>query len=109
MSKSNQACIKIVNRNGYLFLSVAFKGVRKFKTLGFKCPVQCWNADREQCLSTLKNYKTINVHISQMKMDMVERMNKYIINNIPYTVDMLLEEEVVKDLSGASLSFNRCL
>lgn len=27
MSKSNQACIKIVNRNGYLFLSVSWKGI----------------------------------------------------------------------------------
>lgn len=109
MSKSNQACIKIVNRNGYLFLSVSFKGVRKFKTLGFKCPIQCWNADRECCTSSLKNYKMINVQISKMKMDMIERMNKFVMMNMPYTVDMLLEEEVVKDLNGASLSFNSFL
>ena len=109
MSKSNQACIKIVNRNGYLFLSVSWKGVRKFKSLGFKCPVQCWNAGRECCTSSLKNYKMINVHISKMKMDMIERMNKFVMMNMPYTVDMLLEEEVVKDLNGASLSFNSCL
>ena len=106
MSKNSVATVHLVNRGGYLFLSVCWRGNRKYKSLGFKCDERYWNCKKEVCMAGCPNHRTINVNITKAKMDVIERINKFVISGQPYTVDMVLEEDVVKDLNGVGLSFS---
>lgn len=103
MSRIKTGAIKIVNRQGgYLFLSVSHSGVRKFKSLGFKCDKKYWDAKRELCLSGLDNYRGVNVQITSEKMKVIERMNSFIIAGKDYNVDDLLLDEVI-DIRSKSI------
>ena len=99
--KTTKATIKIVNRAGYLFISVSWHG-RVFKSTQYKCPLKWWNNKAEQCTSKCPNYRIINFEINKLKNKLIECRDKYIISGKPYTAQMLCDCLDMVDYNGNS-------
>lgn len=99
--RTTKATIKIVNRAGYLFLSISWHG-RVFKSTQYKCDKRHWNEKTEQCTSKCPNYRIINFEINKLKNKLIECRDKYIISGKPYTAQMLCDCLDMVDYNGNS-------
>ena len=99
--RTTKATIKIVNRAGYLFISVSWHG-RVFKSTQYKCPLKWWNNKAEQCTSKCPNYRIINFEKNKLKNKLIECRDKYIISGKPYTAQMLCDCLDMVDYNGNS-------
>ena len=98
--RTTKAIIKIVNKNGYLFLSVSWKK-RVLKSTQYRCDKRHWNEKTEQCTSKCPNYKIINFEINKLKNKLIECRDKYILEGKPYTAQMLCDCLVAVDYNGS--------
>ena len=98
--RTTKAIIKIVNKNGYLFLSVSWKK-RVLKSTQYRCDKRHWNEKTEQCTSKCPNYRIINFEINKLKSKLIECRDKYILEGKPYTAQMLIDSLDMVDYDGS--------
>ena len=112
MTKISSASIRLVlkkNRSNSMgenpiYIVVCFNG-RKEKSTGVFINERYWNPLREEIRKTCPNAPVLNKMINDIKQRVISKRNEYEYNGKKYTCSMLLEEDVILDLSASSNVF----
>ena len=112
MTKISSASIRLVlkknrmNSSGEnpIYIVVCFNG-RKEKSTGVFINERYWNPLREEIRKSCPNFAVLNKMINDIKQRVISKKNDYEYRGIKYTCSMLLEDDVVLDLSASSNVF----
>jgi len=107
MAKLSSASIRLVqklnrvNASGEcpIYIIVCYRG-RKEKSTGISCRVRDWNAQREEIRKGCPNAPVLNKMLYDIKQRVIERKNEFEYNGKQYTPSMLLDDDIVLDLSA---------
>lgn len=100
--RTTQAQIKLIWKNGIIYLSVTWK-TRVLQSTGFKIEKKYWDAAGERVKRPATNYAAINAAINKLKTRVIERRDAYILQGVEYTSRMLLEEPQKGDMTLNSM------
>lgn len=109
MTKISSASIRLVlkkNRSNSLgenpiYIVVCFNG-RKEKSTGVFISERHWNPLREEIRKSCPNAPVLNKMINDIKQRVISKKNEYEYSGKKYTSSMLLEDDVILDLSASS-------
>jgi len=107
MAKLSSASIRLVqklnrvNASGEcpIYIIVCYSG-RKEKSTGISCRVRDWNAQREEIRKGCPNAPVLNKMLYDIKQRVIERKNEFEYQGKQYTPSMLLDDDIVLDLSA---------
>ena len=107
MAKLSSASIRLVqkmnrtNKDGEnpIYLVVCWKG-RVEKSTGVSCLPKYWDAKREEIKKQCSNAPVLNKMLQDIKKKCMDRKNDYEFNQKKYTASMLLDNDIIIDLSA---------
>lgn len=114
MTKISSASIRLVlkkNRSNALgenpiYIVVCFNG-RKEKSTGVFIQERYWNPLREEIRKGVANAPVLNKMINDIKQRVIAKKNEFEYAGKQYTSSMLLEEDIVQDLSANGNEYRR--
>lgn len=114
MARLSSASIRLVqklnrvNASGEcpIYIIVCYRG-RKEKSTGISCRVRDWNAQREEIRKGCPNAPVLNKMLYDIKQRVIERKNEFEYNGKQYTPSMLLDDDIVLDLSANGNEYRR--
>ena len=114
MSKVQSATVRLVmkkckvNSIGEhpIYLSVCYNG-RKEKSTGIFIEERYWNPLREEIRKGVANAPVLNKMINDIKQRVIAKKNEFEYAGKQYTSSMLLEEDIVQDLSANGNEYRR--
>lgn len=109
MTKVSSATVRLVLKkvkvNGLgenpIYLSVCFNG-RRERSTGVFILERYWNSLREEIRKSCPNAPVLNKMINEMKQRVIDKRNRFEYEGRKYTASMLLEEDIIQDLSASS-------
>ena len=107
MARLSSASIRLVQKmnrvNKYgeypIYIVICWKG-RVEKSTGVSCLSRHWDARRQEIKNSCPNAPILNKTISDIKKRCIDRKNEFEFNQKRYTCSMLLDDDIIIDLSA---------
>ena len=107
MARLSSASIRLVQKmnrvNKYgeypIYIVICWKG-RVEKSTGVSCLSRHWDAKRQEIKNSCPNAPILNKTISDIKKRCIDRKNEFEFNQKRYTCSMLLDDDIIIDLSA---------